>query len=84
MAAEIHGDVDDGFGPVADAFEGNFAKGGELGAAVVLYYFEDRSTPEIAELLGCSTATARVHVHRGRRHLAAVLVGTEAVDHAND
>jgi RNA polymerase sigma-70 factor (ECF subfamily) len=53
-------------------------------AAVVLYYFEDRSTPEIAELLGCSTATARVHVHRGRRGLAAVLVGTEAVDHAND
>jgi CubicO group peptidase (beta-lactamase class C family) len=37
MAAEIHGDVDDGFGPVADAFEGNFAKGGELGAAVALY-----------------------------------------------
>ena len=37
MSAEIHGDVDDGFGPVADAFGANFAKGGELGAAVVLY-----------------------------------------------
>ena len=37
MAAEIHGGVDDGFGPVADAFAGNFTNGGERGAAVVLY-----------------------------------------------
>jgi RNA polymerase sigma factor (sigma-70 family) len=53
-------------------------------AALVLYYFEDRSTPEIAELLGCSTATARVHVHRARRHLAEVLEGAEVIDHAGD
>lgn len=39
-------------------------------AAVSLHYLEDRSTPEIAELLGCSESTARVHLHRGRQALA--------------
>jgi RNA polymerase sigma-70 factor (ECF subfamily) len=39
-------------------------------AAVALHYLEDRSTSEIAVLLGCSEPTARVHLHRGRRALA--------------
>ncbi len=39
-------------------------------AAVVLFYFEDRPTAEIADILGCSEATARVHLHRARKHLA--------------
>ena len=39
-------------------------------AAVALHYLEDRSTPEIADLLGCSESTARVHLHRGRQALA--------------
>ena len=39
-------------------------------AAVSLHYLEDRSTPEIADLLGCSESTARVHLHRGRLALA--------------
>ncbi len=33
----IDGSVDDGFGPVADAFRANFADGGEIGAACCLY-----------------------------------------------
>ncbi|MEP9385278.1 SigE family RNA polymerase sigma factor [Nocardioides sp. KR10-350] len=33
-------------------------------AAVVLRYYEDRDYDEIADLLGCSEATARSHVHR--------------------
>jgi CubicO group peptidase (beta-lactamase class C family) len=37
MATEIHGQAEEGFGPVADAFGVNFDKGGERGAAVVLY-----------------------------------------------
>ena len=41
--------------------------------AVVLFYFEDRPVAEVAELLGCSPATARVHLHRARRRLAALL-----------
>ncbi len=39
-------------------------------AAVALHYLEDRSTPEIADLLGCAESTARVHLHRGRHALA--------------
>lgn len=42
-------------------------------AAVVLFYFEDAPVAEIAELLGCSTATARVHLHRARVRLAELL-----------
>ena len=42
-------------------------------AAVVLHYFEDRPLPEVASLLGCSHATAKVHVFKARRRLAAAL-----------
>lgn len=42
-------------------------------AAVSLHYLEDRSTRDIAELLGCSESTARVHLHRGRQALARKL-----------
>lgn len=41
--------------------------------AIVLHYYEDRPVAEIAGLLGCSESTARVHLHRGRRHLAVLL-----------
>ena len=34
---EVHGQVDDGFGPVADAFRRNFEEHGELGAGFSLY-----------------------------------------------
>ncbi len=33
-------------------------------AAVVLRYYEDRTDPDIAEILGCSRATVRSLVHR--------------------
>jgi RNA polymerase sigma-70 factor (ECF subfamily) len=42
-------------------------------AAIVLHYYEDRPVAEIAQLLGCSASTARVHLHRGRRRLAELL-----------
>jgi RNA polymerase sigma-70 factor (ECF subfamily) len=45
-------------------------------AAVSLHYLEDRPTPEIADLLGCSESTARVHLHRGRQALAQHLGAT--------
>ena len=45
-------------------------------AAVSLHYLEDRSTSEIADLLGCSESTARVHLHRGRNALAQHLGAT--------
>ena len=37
MPLAIHGDAQDGFGAVADAFAANFEVHGELGAALVLY-----------------------------------------------
>jgi RNA polymerase sigma-70 factor (ECF subfamily) len=46
---------------------------GKQRAAVALYYLEDRTTAEIAEILDCAEATARVHLYRGRTALAAML-----------
>ena len=46
--------------------------------AVALHYLEDRSVAEIAEIIGCAESTARVHLHRGRRALAAALTGKES------
>jgi RNA polymerase sigma factor (sigma-70 family) len=37
---------------------------GKQRAALVLRFYEDLSDSEIAEALGCSPATVRVHVHR--------------------
>jgi RNA polymerase sigma-70 factor (ECF subfamily) len=45
-------------------------------AAISLHYLEDRSTSDIADLLGCSESTARVHLHRGRLALAQHLGAT--------
>lgn len=42
-------------------------------AIVVLFYLEDRPMEEVAELVGCSTSTGFVHLHRARRRLAALL-----------
>jgi RNA polymerase sigma-70 factor (ECF subfamily) len=42
-------------------------------ASIALFYLEDRPAAEIADLLGCSEATARVHLHRGRKRLAELL-----------
>ena len=42
-------------------------------AAVVYFYYEDRSLQEVADLLGCSTSTAGVHLHRARAKLGSLL-----------
>ncbi|MFN2525827.1 MAG: RNA polymerase sigma factor [Actinomycetota bacterium] len=42
-------------------------------ATVALFYFEDRPSAEIARILDCSESTVRVHLHKARRKLAAVL-----------
>ena len=46
---------------------------GSQRAAIVLHYYEDRPTAEIAIILGCSESTARVHLHHGRKRLATLL-----------
>jgi RNA polymerase sigma-70 factor (ECF subfamily) len=46
-------------------------------AAVVLFYFEDRPVSEVADILRCSQSTTKVHLHRARKRLGALL-GEEA------
>lgn len=41
--------------------------------AVTLFYLEDRPVIEIAAILECSPATAKVHLHRGRNSLAEAI-----------
>jgi RNA polymerase sigma factor (sigma-70 family) len=48
-------------------------------AVVALFYFEDRPLPEVANILGCSHAAAKVHVFNARRRLAELL-GEEVSD----
>lgn len=40
---------------------------------IYMYYYEEYSTPEIAELLGKSEATVRSHLHRARAKLKELL-----------
>jgi RNA polymerase sigma-70 factor (ECF subfamily) len=47
-------------------------------AAVALHYYEDRPLAEVAQILGCSHATAKVHVFKARRRLAALLGESES------
>lgn len=42
-------------------------------ACIALHYLEERPVAEIAEIVGCGAATVKVHLHRGRRALAARL-----------
>jgi CubicO group peptidase (beta-lactamase class C family) len=44
----MHGDVDEGYGPVADAFRRNFAERGEVGAACAVY----RDGKKVVDLWG--------------------------------
>ena len=47
-------------------------------AIVVLFYLEDRPMDEVADLVGCSTATGYVQLHQARHRLAELL--SEEVD----
>lgn len=48
-------------------------------ASVALFYYEDLSVSDISDILGCSSATVKVHLHRARKKLANAL-NPEAVD----
>ena len=48
-------------------------------AAIILFYYEDRPTSEVARILDCSESTARVHLHKARKKLA-VLMQEEVTD----
>lgn len=38
--------------------------------AIALYYLEEMSVNEIADVLECSASTVKVHMHKGRKRLA--------------
>jgi RNA polymerase sigma-70 factor (sigma-E family) len=44
-------------------------------AAVVLHYYEDLTVAEVADAIGCSPGTVKVHLHRARQTLAAAVKG---------
>ena len=48
-------------------------------AAVALFYFEDRPLTEVAHILDCSHAAAKVYVFNARKRLAELL-GEEVSD----
>jgi RNA polymerase sigma-70 factor, ECF subfamily len=54
------------------------------GAAVVLFYFEDRPVAEVADILEVSAGAARVTLHRARRRLAELLGEEEPAEEATD
>jgi RNA polymerase sigma-70 factor, ECF subfamily len=49
-------------------------------AAMALFYVLDLPVKDVAARLGISAATVRVHLTRGRRHLAALVGEEEATD----
>jgi RNA polymerase sigma-70 factor (ECF subfamily) len=49
-------------------------------AVMALFYVLDLPVREVAARLGIAAATVRVHLTRGRRHLAALLGDEEATD----
>jgi RNA polymerase sigma-70 factor (ECF subfamily) len=49
-------------------------------AVMVLFYLLDLPVAEVAALLGIAAATVRVHLTRGRRHLATLLGEEEVTD----
>lgn len=49
-------------------------------AVVALFYYDDKPLTEIAQLLGCSHSTAKVHLFKARQRLAVLL----GADHRGD
>ena len=46
-------------------------------AVVALFYYEDLSVDDVAHVLGCSTSTVKVHLHRAREALRTRVSRTE-------
>jgi RNA polymerase sigma-70 factor (ECF subfamily) len=46
-------------------------------AAVVLYYYEDRSVEQVAQAMGIPAGTVKTHLHRARAQMRAGWVEEE-------
>jgi RNA polymerase sigma-70 factor (ECF subfamily) len=51
---------------------------------VALFYLEDRPVGDVAELLGCTETTAKVHLHRARKRLGELLGEKEPIGELED
>jgi RNA polymerase sigma-70 factor (sigma-E family) len=76
IEARPDADIDSAVADPTDAFDRRDALLGEVArlpikqrAAVVMRYLEDMTDAEISEVLDCSAATVRVHIHRALRRL---------------
>jgi len=49
-------------------------------AAIVLHYHSDLPVREVSRLMGSSVAAVKVHLHRGRRKLRALLGEEDVAD----
>lgn len=52
--------------------------------AIALYYLEEMSVAEIAEILECAEGTVKVHLHKGRKRLADRLGLEASAENAED
>ena len=59
--------------PLGDMLRGLSRLSPNQRAALILHDYADRPTKEVAETLGMSAATVRVHLSQGRRRLRAFL-----------
>lgn len=48
-------------------------------AVVALFYYEDLSVEDVADVLGCSVSTVKVHLHRARNSLRTCVSRTEGL-----
>ena len=71
---------DDGLGDLGELMKALRRLSPNQRAAVVLHYEEGFKVREVAALLGMSSATVKVHLHRGRKRLRELLGSEEAGD----
>ena len=62
--------------PVADLVRALVSLSPNQRAAIVLHEYADRSTHDVARILGCSQATVRVHLAQARKRLRPLLEET--------
>jgi len=63
--------------PVADLVRALASLSPNQRAAIVLHEYADRSTRDVARILGCSQATVRVHLAQARKRLRPLLEETD-------
>ena len=77
LRGDVSGVVDEVPEPLTELLEALDRLTYRQRAATVLHYYGGYSTREIADILGSSAATVRVHLSQGRKRLRATLGGSD-------